>query len=61
MDIGRGNNPSRTELLAMVESKLHEPTSTGFDDPQEWSDEDLKEFLRSASDMSILGRPGVPC
>lgn len=33
----------------MVEAKLHEPTSTGFDDPREWSEEDMKDYLRSVS------------
>jgi len=40
------------ELLAMVESKLHEPTSSGFDDPTEWSEDDLREFLDN------VGTPG---
>jgi hypothetical protein len=30
----------------MVESKMHEPTSTGFDDPNEWSEQDLKDWLK---------------
>jgi len=33
----------------MVESKLHEPGNTSFDDPQEWSTEELKDFLRAVS------------
>lgn len=33
----------------MVESKMHEPKSTGFDDPREWSDSDLKQFLKDVS------------
>ncbi|KAK3114967.1 hypothetical protein LTR53_006146 [Teratosphaeriaceae sp. CCFEE 6253] len=37
---------SRHELQAMVESKLHEPTSTGFDDPEEWSSEEMKDYLK---------------
>jgi len=41
------------ELLAMVESKLHEPTSSGFDDPTEWSEDDLREFLDN------VGTPGL--
>lgn len=44
-----GHDPSHQELIAMVESKLHEPTSTGFDDPTEWSEEDMKEYLRNVS------------
>ncbi|KIV81164.1 hypothetical protein, variant [Exophiala sideris] len=54
-------NASKEELLAMVESKLHEPTSTGFHDPREWSDTELKEYLTdnkisygSASRMELL-------
>lgn len=46
-----GHNPSKEELLAMVESKLHEPTSTGFDDPREWSEEDMREYLKSVSTL----------
>jgi len=45
-NMGVGHNPSKEELLAMVESKLNEPTSTGFDDPREWSVEDLRQYLR---------------
>lgn len=30
----------------MVESKMHEPTSSGFDDPNEWSEQDLKDWLK---------------
>lgn len=44
--MGVGHNPSREELLAMVESKLHEPTSTGFDDPTEWSAEEMRQWLK---------------
>lgn len=51
-----GHNPSHEELLAMVESKMHEPTSSGFDDPNEWSEEDMKEYLRNVStDLSLSG------
>ncbi|TKA82742.1 hypothetical protein B0A55_01080 [Friedmanniomyces simplex] len=47
-NLGMGlDHASKHELLAMVESKMHEPTSTGFDDPEEWSAEEMKEFLRS--------------
>ncbi|KAK5070444.1 hypothetical protein LTS08_004560 [Lithohypha guttulata] len=45
-NMGVGHNPSREELLAMVESKLHEPTSTGFDDPTEWSAEEMRQWLK---------------
>lgn len=49
-NLGLGlEHASKHELLAMVESKMHEPTSTGFDDPQEWSSEDLKEYLREVN------------
>lgn len=44
-----GHDPSEEELRAMVFSKLNEPTSTGFNDPREWSDKDMKEFLESVS------------
>ncbi|KAK5111527.1 hypothetical protein LTR62_004822 [Meristemomyces frigidus] len=44
---GHGSHPARNELLAMVESKLHEPTSTGFSDPEEWSAEDMREYLQA--------------
>jgi len=47
--MGTGTHSSKQELLAMVESKLHEPTSTGFDDPREWSDEELREYLSNVS------------
>jgi len=30
----------------MVESKMNEPKSTGFDDPQEWNENDLRSYLR---------------
>ncbi|KAK5743302.1 hypothetical protein LTR17_002780 [Elasticomyces elasticus] len=56
-DLGVGlEHSSKQELLAMVESKLHEPTNTGsgFNDPQEWSSEDLKEYLRSVYDSALL-------
>jgi hypothetical protein len=51
-----GHDPSMEELRAMVLSKINEPKSTGFDDPREWSDQDLKEFLKSVSfrDLSRL-------
>ena len=31
----------------MIESKKHEPQSTGFDDPTEWSEKDLRSWLLS--------------
>ena len=43
--MGVGHDTARNELLAMVMSKLNEPTSTGFDDPQEWSEEDMRTWL----------------
>jgi hypothetical protein len=51
-----GHDPSMEELRAMVLSKINEPKSTGFDDPREWSDQDLKDFLKSVSfvDLSRL-------
>ncbi|KAK4553373.1 hypothetical protein LTR86_009674 [Recurvomyces mirabilis] len=38
---------SKNELLAMVESKIHEPGNTDFSDPQEWSVEDMKTYLKA--------------
>jgi len=57
-----GHHSSKHELLAMVESKLNEPTSTGFDDPREWSDEELRDYLQSVSDLlfgHLLGQSGL--
>ncbi|KAK5080846.1 hypothetical protein LTR70_009528 [Exophiala xenobiotica] len=51
-DMAVGHHSSKHELLAMVESKLNEPTSTGFDDPREWSDEELRDYLKS-KDMGV--------
>jgi len=48
-DMAVGNDPSVEELRAMVFSKKNEPKNTGFDDPQEWSDADMKEFLTAVS------------
>jgi len=57
-DIYVGHDPSHEELLAMVESKLHEPTSTGFDDPREWSDADMREYLKNNNvQAGHAGRP----
>ncbi|KAK3659102.1 hypothetical protein LTR56_001539 [Elasticomyces elasticus] len=58
-DMGVGlEHSSKQELLAMVESKLHEPTNTGsgFNDPQEWSSDDLKEYLRS-NNLAVGSNP----
>jgi hypothetical protein len=30
----------------MVLAKINEPKSTGFDDPRDWSDEEMKDFLK---------------
>ena len=49
---------SKHELQAMVESKLNEPTSTGFDDPQEWSAEDMKDYLNHVGpDLPVVNDP----
>jgi hypothetical protein len=33
----------------MVQSKLNEPTATGFDDPNEWSEDDMRSWLKEVS------------
>lgn len=45
-DLAVGHDPTLEELRAMVLSKMNEPQSTGFDNPREWSDFELKEFLK---------------
>ena len=45
----------RQELVAMVESKMNEPKSTGFDDPQEWNENDLRTFLREVRSANLKG------
>ena len=51
-----GHNPGKNELLAMVESKMHEPKSTGFDDPMEWSADDMKAWLKEVSYLLLWTR-----
>jgi len=55
---------SKHELQAMVESKLHEPGNTSFDDPQEWSTEEMKDFLRAVShslSKVVISWPKTSC
>jgi hypothetical protein len=44
-----GHDPSIEELRAMVFSKLNEPQNTSFDDPREWSEDELKDYLKAVS------------